>query len=260
MQQTEPVTVPLGYPTALIAIDESGSQSGSGRFVMGAVKVRQSGQLERAIQGVREKHRYLDREFKFSRISSDNAKVFTDLIAALEASDAHIVASVVDTTAGGSQFGRPRRGSKEAWEIHAEIISRLLAGCINKRELVSVLLDGITTPIGCSLSDTVRDVTNRKLRATGVVTAAALDSKTNDLLQVADLIAGAVRHERLRTAGTPRSDKGRVAMQLANAFDCPGLLDMRTGRVNIYTYPQVARRERRPDQLRVVPARSRRAG
>lgn len=81
---------------------------------------------------------------------------------------------------------------RAVWEVHAEVISQLLVGCVNRRELVGVLLDGISTPPGCSLDDTVRTMTNRRLKATAIVSAACLDSRSNDLLQVADLAAGSI--------------------------------------------------------------------
>jgi hypothetical protein len=46
----EVARVPLGYPTALIYMDESTVKASGGRFfVVGAVKVRKPGQLMRAI-------------------------------------------------------------------------------------------------------------------------------------------------------------------------------------------------------------------
>lgn len=119
----------------------------------------------------------------------------------------------------------PFRRRREAWKVHAEVTSPLLVGCINRKELVGVHLDGITTPPGCSLEDEVRRMTNRRLRATAVVSAVCLDSRTNDLLQVADLVAGAIFHERRRAVtgeAAPRSNKGKVALRLAAAFDRPG--------------------------------------
>jgi hypothetical protein len=89
------------------------------------------------------------------------------------------------------------------------------------------------------LEDEVRRMTNRRLGATAVVSSVCLDSKTNDLLQVADLVAGAIFHERRRAATgetSPRSNKGKVALRLATAFNRPGLIDGRDARVNIATY------------------------
>jgi hypothetical protein len=89
------VRVQPGYPTALIYKDESAVKASGGRFfVVGAVKVRRSGQLMRTIRDVRDRHGFHD-EFKFSRISRGKFSVFCELIDVLEQSDAHIAAATV---------------------------------------------------------------------------------------------------------------------------------------------------------------------
>jgi Protein of unknown function (DUF3800) len=195
--------------------------------------VRQPGRLARAIREVRDRTSY-GSELKFSSITRGSLTVYYELIAALEASDTSLAACVVQ----GDVYN-PFRQRRAVWKVHAEVTSQLLVGCLNRRELVGVHLDGISTPAGCSLEDEVRRMTNRRLRATAVVTAVCLDSKTNDLLQVADLVAGAIFHERRRAATgetSPRSNKGKVALRLATAFNRPGLIDGRDARVNIATY------------------------
>ena len=231
----EAVTVPLRYPTASIFVDESGSKSTAGGqfFVVAAVKVRQPGLLARAILDVRNKTGHYN-ELKFSGITRDSLPVFHQIIDALHESDATLAACVVQ----GSVFN-PFRGGKAVWQVHAEVTAQLLVGCINKRELVGVHLDGISTPLGCSLEEQVRRQTNQRLRATAIVSAVCLDSKTNDLLQVADLVAGAIFHERRRAfsdSDQPRSVKGKAALRLATVFERPGLTDGRDDRVNIATY------------------------
>ncbi|MDQ3274724.1 MAG: hypothetical protein M3Q39_06760 [Actinomycetota bacterium] len=146
------VTVPLRYPTASIFIDESGSKATAGGqfFVVAAVKVRRPGLLARAILDVRDKAGHYN-EMKFSGITRDSLPVFHRVIDALQESDATLAACVVQ----GSVFNPFRRG-KEAWQVHADVTAQLLVGCINRRELVGVHLDGISTPVGCSLEEEVR--------------------------------------------------------------------------------------------------------
>lgn len=229
------VTVPPQYPTASIFIDESGSKSTAGGefFVVASVKVRRPGLLTRAILDVRNKADFYN-EFKFSGINRGSLPIFHQVIDALHESDATLAACVVQ----GSLYN-PFRQGKPSWMVHAEVTTQLLVGCINRRELVGVHLDGISTPLGCSLEEEVRRRTNQRLKATSVISAVCLDSKTCDLLQVADLVAGAIFHERRRAAvgdTRPRSVKGNVALRLATVFECPGLTDGRTDRVNIRTY------------------------
>ena len=226
-----------GYPTALIYVDESAVKASGGRFfVVGAVKVRKSGQLMRAIRDIRDRHGFHD-EFKFSRISRGKFPVFCELIDVLEQSDAHIAASIVDRTHGEDPF------SAEApdWVVHARIMSKLFAGMINRRELVSALIDEVSTPRDCAFDDTVREMVNKRLGATSLITAACVDSVCNDGVQVADLVAGAVAHQRgsAKLTASPSSHKGKIAARLAAAFDVASFAsDVRSARVNVATLGQ----------------------
>lgn len=237
------VRVPTGYPTALIYMDESTVKASSGRFfVVGAVKVRRSGQLMRAIRDVRDRHGFHD-EFKFSRISRGKFSVFCELIDVLEQSDAHIAASVVDRTRGEDPF----TAETPDWVVHARIMSKLFAGLINRRELVSALIDEVSTPRDCAFDDTVREMVNKRLGATSLVTAACVDSTCNDGVQLADLVAGAVAHQRgsANLTASPSSHKGKIAARLAAAFDVASFAsDVRNGRVNVATLGQPTARRR----------------
>ncbi len=243
----EPVSVPLNYPTSTIFIDESGSAPTANKFfVVAGIKVRETGRLARSIRAVRDRTGYTS-ELKFSEITRATVPVYGELISALEASDAHIAACVVR----GDVYN-PFKQRKRAWQVHADVITQLLLGSINRRELVGVCLDAITTPPEWSLEDTVRVQTNRRLGSTAVVSAVCLDSKSNDLLQLADMVAGSILWERRRAAAGdkgPRSNKGRVALRLATAFESPGLADGHEGRVRIATY---RKRPTARDRLRVV--------
>jgi Protein of unknown function (DUF3800) len=225
--------VPLKYPTALIYVDESAVKASGGRFfVIGAVKVRRPGQLMRVVRDIRDRHDFRE-EFKFSKISRGKFPVFCELIDALEQSDAHIAACVVDRDKGADPFA----GNSAEWLAHARITATLIVGILNRRELASVLLDEISTPKGCAFDDTVRGMVNRRMRATSLVTAACVDSACNDGVQLADLVAGAVAHQRGQGGGatSPTSHKGKIAARLAAAFAVSSFNDVRTDRVNVAT-------------------------
>jgi hypothetical protein len=227
------VHVPPKYPTALIYVDESAVKASAGRFfVVGAVKVRRPGKLMRAVRDIRDRHDFRD-EFKFNKISRGKFPIFCELIDVLEQSDAHIAACVVDRSQGVDPF----TGNSAEWLVHARITAKLLVGILNRRELASVLLDEISTPKGCAFDDTVRDMVNRRMRATSMVTAACVDSACNDGVQLADLVAGAVAHQRGQGNGTanPTSHKGKVAARLAAAFGVSSFDDVRNDRVNVAT-------------------------
>jgi Protein of unknown function (DUF3800) len=238
----EAVHVPPKYPTAMIFVDESAVKVSAGRFfVVGAIKVRKPGRLLRSVQDIRDRHSYMD-EFKFSKITRARTPVFSELIDVLEQSDAHIAACIVDRTRGADPFD----SSDPQWVAHARITAKLLVGIINRRELAAALLDQVTTPRGYAFDDTVREMVNARMRATSLVAATCADSSSNDGLQLADLVAGAVAHQCGQSASTssPTSHKGKIAARLAAAYGVAGLCDIRTDRVNVATIGIPAPRRR----------------
>ncbi|MEP6479276.1 MAG: DUF3800 domain-containing protein [Rhodoglobus sp.] len=233
---SEPIRVPSGYPTATVFIDESGSRaSGSRFFVMGAITTRTPGLLARSLHAVRDKTGF-NHEFKFSEITSGSLAAYYAAVDAIADSEAHIIASVVNR----DQYDPfPGTGAVEA---HANVAAQLLVGCINRRELVSVVLDLVSTPEGVSLDELVKDQVNRRFRNTSVVSAICADSKAMDLLQMADLVAGAIAFERRREAGenrkvgsNPNSPKAKVATRLLAGLQITSAVDQRTDRINIAT-------------------------
>lgn len=228
----DPVDVPLSYPCSTLFLDESGVKAGD-RFTVGGFKIRNVGALSRAVSHVRDKHGFYD-EFKFNDLNEGSREFAYDLIDCLVSSDAQVVACVVDPAVSD-----PFIKFNHRWLAHAEVTAQLAIGCINRRELVCAMIDTITTPKGCSLEDRVRSRVNRRFGATSMVSAVCLNSKTNDLLQVADLVASAVSFERRRLQrgiGSASSAKGVVAARLGAEFGNAGLSDGRSKRYNIATF------------------------
>ena len=202
--------------------------------MVGAVKVRRPGALNRAVQSVRDRNQFRG-EFKFSDITKGTLCAYYDLVDELVRSDAHLLACVVNRDLY-DPF--PKR---DPWDSQLEVASQLLVGCINRRELVAVLIDGISTPVDVALDDRLTARVNQRLGSTGVITTAALDSRSSDGLQIADLVAGAVGFDRRQRGGdTGRaaaytSPKGKVATRLMTAFGRLDFDDCREGRLNIAT-------------------------
>jgi len=232
------VQVPLDYPSSTIFMDESGSRANSSRFfVMSAVKVREVGQLLRAVRTVRDRNRFAS-EFKFSEITQGSICAYYDLIDQVADSDAHLAACVVNRDVFDPFHGP----GTDPWRVHADVAAQLLIGCINRRELVGLLMDGLSTPTAVSLEDVVRQQVNRRLGATSIVSAVCCDSKTNDGIQIADVVAGAISFDRRRQLGhdgrrdsKPSSPKAKVARRLMEAFSLDDFSDDRQGRINIAT-------------------------
>lgn len=223
-------------------VDESGARGSAGKgYVVAALKTRHPDALARQIHGVREKYENWDGEFKFAKISERNRNRFLDLATVLEESDAHVIASVVQ------HEYNPFR-TMPAWQAQAEIVSSLVVGGINRNEVAAVLMDVITTPAHVSIGHEVKRRVNARCRDQVVTTAVSLDSRANDLLQAADLIAGSIRHLRFAPPGTgPASiSKQLVAQRLAAAMGVLDFGDQRSRRVNILTLSEPRSVSRNP--------------
>lgn len=239
-----PVDVPLNYPCTTLFLDESGVK-GTDRFTVAGFKVREVGSLSRAVKHIRDERAFYG-EFKFSTLNDGSRDLAYALVDALSDSDAQIVGCVVDP----SVFD-PFSKYEHRWEAHVDVAAKLMVGCINRRELVCALIDGITTPRGVSMEEVLRRRVNHRLGSTSVVSALCLDSGANDLLQLADLVASSIAFERRRLqrgVGSPTSAKGLVAARVGAAFGNAGLLDGRGERFNIATYGSG-----RAPRLQVVP-------
>ena len=183
------VHVPFGYPTALFFVDESSVKASAGRFfVVGAIKLRRPGHLMRAIADIRDRYEFRG-EFKFSNITRGSFAMCCELIDAIHCSDARISACVVDRATGRDPF----QGNTPLWLAHAQVTTAFLAGNVNRRELAAALVDHVSTPKGSAFDDTVRNMVNRRLRSTSLVSVACAVSESTDGVQLVQSLTIAVR-------------------------------------------------------------------
>jgi len=244
-QTTEPIIIPANHPCATFFVDESTAKESAGSFfVVGAVKLRKPGTLLREIQTIRNDLGY-DKEFKWSTITAGRLTAYFRLIDALWESDARIAASVVELSSNGNPFS----GNQPEWKAHARIAAQLLIGNLNNHELGTVWLDERSTPAGVAFDEVVRNMVNQKFGSLGLVSVVCADSNCCDGLQLADLVAGAVAHQRRAQKGKV-THKSKVAARIATVFEVPDFgQDQRTDRVNVMTVKSSGN-GRQPSQTR----------
>ncbi len=81
------------------------------------------------------------------------------------------------------------------WEAYESISVRVLESAIPDNEILIVLADYITTPKNIRFEVNVKRKINEKLKRLAVAGVCRFDSKSNDLLQIADLIVGAISYD-----------------------------------------------------------------
>lgn len=243
------VRVPLGYPCTTIYVDESGGGVHGRFFVVGALKVRKHGDFSRALQAVRDRTGFVQ-EFHFTEITRAKLPAYFELVDTVASLDVQFHACLVDR-----ELFDPSAVCSSVWQAHAEVTAQLLRGAINRKELVSVLMDTISTPANVAYEDYVRREVNSPFRSTSVVTAALLDSRACVGLQAVDVLAGALMWERRAAADgkRPSNPKCKVVDRVKQRFNV-ALADGRTPRTNIRTLQRLPRKLQR--ELLALPAAS----
>lgn len=248
------VTVPIGHPTSTIFMDESGSRgSGDKFFVMGALKTRTPGKLAREVRNLRENRGFTE-EFHFTKMTKGSMDIYMELVDIIVKSDARIGAIVVNKD---SYDPFPNQTAHAA---HAQVSIEAVKLLLNPGELVTVLMDHITTPRDVFLDENVKSQLNEHFESTSVVSSLCLDSRTSDCVQLADLVASAIAYD-VKARLTPRrkgdggpsgGPKEDVSRRLFSGLEIKNSRDIQKRRATIKTL-----KEDRLVEFTSVPARLR---
>lgn len=223
----KPYSLPDSIDVSSIYIDESGARnSRGGFFVVGFVKVREPYALARAIRHLRQKHRFHG-EIHFAQISRNQMPFYFDLVEELADANVRVGGSVYDSQLSFND-------ELATWEQQSLMAAQLIRGNINRGELVNVFLDLVQTPQGESAARTVKQQVNKKLGSRSVIEAYDVDSRSTDLIQLADVVASSINYERCHPEGGETA-KARVAARLRRALELDSFSDVQAGKVNILT-------------------------
>lgn len=217
-------------------MDESGSKgSGGDFFVVAALKTDEPDFLTRGMESIRAKHG-IRKELKFRELTNGSLPIFKELVELVYRSGANIGAFVVDKPSFDPFLG------KKLWEAHAWTVAALVKGMTTRRELATLLIDGISTPADVAYGHRIRAMINEAFRSTRVVSAVSLDSRTCDGLQLADMIASAIAHQRVGCRLSSVEDylrnsspKAELSKYVARTFGLADFSDVRSDRVSVRT-------------------------
>jgi hypothetical protein len=172
-------------------LDETGTLGGARDpfFAVGLLRCSEPYVLARPMQRIRDRQHFYD-EIKWNKVSEKKLPLMIDLLNVFFSSDATFSAFVTDKRKHDviGRFG----GQFKAYECLAR---QLVRGSVRRGEVMWVIADEYSTPPAETFEENVRDYVNGQLRRQAVAGVCRMRSHGIDLLQLIDLILGAVVYE-----------------------------------------------------------------
>ena len=110
----------------------------------------------------------------------------------------------------GTYFNKAFGGNE--WIAYEEITLKLLEASLSKQEILILIADHITTPKGIKFEVNTKRNFNQKNKRLALAGVCRFDSKSNDLLQVIDLIIGAITYDIKLTEGIVSGSKYKIEL------------------------------------------------
>lgn len=178
--------------TKFCFLDESGSLNDPKDpfFTVGFIKCSQPYYINSKLIYERRKRNFYD-ELKFNKLSKNNldfAKLALD--AFFSTKSLSFISYSLDKQ--GEYFNREFSG--DPWIAYEAISIRALESAISPNEILIVIADYAPTPDHVRFEVNVKRKINEKLKKLTVAGVCRFDSRSNDLLQLTDLIIGAINY------------------------------------------------------------------
>jgi len=179
--------------TKFCFLDESGSLNSRADqfFTVGLIKCSQPYYLNSKIIYERNKRHFHD-EMKFNKLSQRNidfAKYAIDSI--FKTRSVSFYSYSLDKQ--GDYF--IKHFNDNPWQAYEDISIRLIESALPDNEILIIIADHILTPKDIRFEINVKRKINDRLKRLAIAGVCRFDSHSNDLLQLSDLIVGAINYD-----------------------------------------------------------------
>lgn len=181
--------------TPFCFLDESGTLNPKSQpyFTVGMIKCSQPYYLQQKIRYIRERNKFWW-ELKFSDLNKVKIKTALEILDALfKTRNIHFSSYSIDKK---SEYFKNEFHSNP-FIAYEQITKHLLRGNMRKNEVLIVLADNVITPKRNKFEVNVKNSINNKFQRLAIAGVCRLDSRSNDLLQLADLLIGSINYELL---------------------------------------------------------------
>jgi hypothetical protein len=179
-------------------------------FTIDILKMSQPYYLQSKILYERNKRNFHD-EMKFNKLSSNNIDFAKFAIDSLF--DTKSIGVYSYTTNKKSQYFKDNFNTNQ-WIAYEKITLKLLDVALAEKEIIILIADHITTPKDIKFEVNTKKNFNSSKNRLALAGVCRFDSKSNDLLQLIDLIIGAINYDLKLSSGLVPGSKYKI--ELAN--------------------------------------------
>jgi len=179
-------------------------------FTIGMIKMSQPYYLQSKIMHKRNKVNFHD-EMKFNKLSKSNIEFAKFAVAAFL--DTRSVNFYSYTTRKESEYYE-NHFNGNPWKAYEKITLKLLDAALAEKEILVLVADHVTTPKEIKFEVNVKKNFNCSKKRLALAGVCRFDSRSNDLLQVIDLIIGAITYDLKYKDRVVSGDKNKL--ELAN--------------------------------------------
>ena len=179
--------------TKFCFLDETGTLSDQKDqyFTVGILKMSQPYYLQSKILYERSKVRFYD-EIKFNKLSKNNIGFAKTAIDALFETRSISFYSYSISTKSDYYV---KNFDTDPWMAYEQITLKLLDVALSRQEIIILIADYVTTPKDIRFEVEVKKKFNQEKERLALAGVCRFDSKSNDLLQLVDLLIGAVTYD-----------------------------------------------------------------
>jgi hypothetical protein len=196
--------------TKFCFLDETGNLSDleDPFFTVGILKMSQPYYLQNKILHERSKTNFHD-ELKFNKLSKNNVEFAKFVIGALF--DTKSLGFYSYTTNKKSQYFQNHFDGNQ-WIAYEKMTLKLLDSALSEQEILILIADHVTTPKEIQFEVNTKKNFNSMKKRLALAGVCRFDSKSNDLLQVVDLIIGAVTYDLKLSQGIVSGSKYKIEL------------------------------------------------
>lgn len=181
--------------TPFCFLDESGTLDIGSQpyFTVGMIKCSMPYYLQQKIRYIRESNNFWW-ELKFKNLNKAKLSVAIAVLDALFSTrNIHFSSYSIDKR---SEYFK-REFHSDPFFAYEQVAQQLLEGNLKKNEVLIVLADNVVTPKRSKFEVNIKNGLNNKFKRLAIAGVCRLDSRTNDLLQLTDLLVGSINYELL---------------------------------------------------------------